>query len=64
VEKELHAYPYIHWTGGWVGHRIGLDVVAKGKFPASARNQTPFLQHIATHCIELYQPYSPLVLFK
>jgi len=30
-----------YWIGGWVGPGAGLDMVAKRKFPALARTQTP-----------------------
>jgi hypothetical protein len=35
--RPLHLQsksPGIHWTGGWVGPKAGLDVVAKRKIPS------------------------------
>jgi hypothetical protein len=32
--------PSIHWIGGWVGPRAGLDAVWREKFPAPAWTQT------------------------
>jgi len=41
--------PSTHWTGGWVGHRAGLDKVVKWKNPfiAPAKNWTLVIQPIA-----------------
>jgi len=33
-----------HWTGGCVGHRAGLDAVAKKKIPALAGKRTSVVQ--------------------
>jgi hypothetical protein len=33
--------PSTHWTGGWVGSRAVLDVVAKRKIPSSRRESNP-----------------------
>jgi hypothetical protein len=38
----LQFIPSTHWTGGWVGPRVGLDVIAKrNKIPPPAGNRTP-----------------------
>jgi hypothetical protein len=37
VSGQLHAQgrdPGIHWTGGWVGPRAGVDMVVKIKIPS------------------------------
>jgi hypothetical protein len=31
----------VYWIGGWVGHRTGLEVVAKGEMSASDGNPNP-----------------------
>jgi len=33
--------PSIHYTGGWMGSRVGLYMVAKGKILAPVRDQIP-----------------------
>jgi len=49
---QLHVpekAPCIHWRGGWVGLRAGLDtvvMVVKREIPAPARNQTPVTQSV------------------
>jgi len=30
-----------HWTGGWVGHRAGLDAVVKRKISSHCQNLNP-----------------------
>jgi hypothetical protein len=37
----------IHWIGGLVGPRTGLDEVTKRKIPSAAGNMTPVVQNIA-----------------
>jgi hypothetical protein len=32
--------PGTHWTGGWLGPRVGLDTEARGKFVTSAGDPT------------------------
>jgi len=39
--------PVTHWIGGYVGHRAGLDTVAKRKVPVPAENRTPVFQSVA-----------------
>jgi len=39
--------PSTLWKGGWVGLRAGLDMVAKRKIPAIARNQTLVILPVA-----------------
>jgi hypothetical protein len=31
----------IHWIGGWVGHRAGLDAVAQRNIPSRYRKSNP-----------------------
>jgi hypothetical protein len=38
--------------GDWVDARAGLDVVAKRRILASARNRTPIFQPVVIHCTE------------
>jgi hypothetical protein len=33
--------PGTHWTGGWVGPRVGLDTEARGKILCSRRESNP-----------------------
>jgi len=33
--------PDNHWTGGWMGHRAGLGVVAWRKYPSSFLESNP-----------------------
>jgi hypothetical protein len=42
--------PGIHWIGGWVGFRAGLDKVVKRKIPNPCREsnpRTPIVQLVA-----------------
>jgi hypothetical protein len=41
--------PSVHWVGGWVGLRVGLDAVKKRKnsFHFLAGNLTPAVQPVA-----------------
>jgi len=36
-----------HWIWGRVGHRVGLDVVARRKIPPQVGNRTPIVQPVA-----------------
>jgi hypothetical protein len=33
--------PDTHWIGGWVGHRVGIDAVAKRRSPFPCRESDP-----------------------
>jgi hypothetical protein len=33
--------PVTHWTGGWAGHRTGLEAVVKRKIPRPFRDSNP-----------------------
>jgi hypothetical protein len=37
----------MHWIGGCMRPRVGLDIVVKRKIPAPARNQILIIQPIA-----------------
>jgi hypothetical protein len=41
--------PGIHWTGGWVGPRAGLDAEAGRKSSASVGGRTPVVQSVVRH---------------
>jgi len=41
--KITHGTP---WKGGWMGHRADLDIIAKRKMTAPARNQTLVVQPV------------------
>jgi len=43
--------PYTHYTGGWVGHRAGLDVLARRKNPSPYRKLNPSLPTRSTDTI-------------
>jgi hypothetical protein len=38
--------PCVHWTGGWVGPRSGLDAEAERKLFPFAGNRTPVVQPV------------------
>jgi hypothetical protein len=45
----------IHWTGGWVGPRAGLDTEATGKilYPRRGSNpDRPVVQPVVRHCTD------------
>jgi hypothetical protein len=39
--------PGTHWLGGWVGPKVGLDVVANKQNSTPAMNRTPVVQPVA-----------------
>jgi hypothetical protein len=41
--------PPIHWIGGWVGLRAGLDTRLEEKSFASAGDKTPIVQYVVSH---------------
>jgi hypothetical protein len=50
--------PDIHWTGGWVGLRAGLDTEARGNvlLPLSVTNlDRPVVQSVARHYTKLHR---------
>jgi hypothetical protein len=42
-----HLAPGIHWVGGWIGPRAGLEAVEKRKIFSPTGNQTPVFQAVA-----------------
>lgn len=50
---KLHASATLSrvedWTGDWLGHGAGLDVVAERKMTVSSANLTSAVQTVASH---------------
>jgi hypothetical protein len=44
----LEKDPCMHWIG-WAGLKAGLDIEARGKLIASAKDQTPVVQSVVRH---------------
>jgi len=41
VLPSVEVTPDTHWMGGWVGHRAGLDAVAKREIPSHLPGTEP-----------------------
>jgi hypothetical protein len=41
--------PGIHWIGGWVGPRAGLDAGARRKILCPVGDRTPIVQSVVSH---------------
>jgi hypothetical protein len=77
VSGQLHApgrftprerAPGIHWIGGWVGPRTGLDMVSKWKIPNPRRESKPdhpIVQPVASRYTDwrLYESYTGSFVF-
>jgi hypothetical protein len=48
----LEITPVIHWIGGWVDLRAGLDTEARGKPFASVEDQIPVVRSVVRHYAE------------
>jgi hypothetical protein len=55
--------PGTHWTGGWVGLRVCLDIgYSKDPFFASAVDRTPVIQSVVKHYTNWATPATVLGL--
>jgi hypothetical protein len=46
-----HTYPGIHFIGGWVGHRVGLDIMVEREILALSGERNIVIQPVASHYI-------------